>query len=234
MKKIINYTIGTLSFLLAAQAIYFCGFGFLNPLVYRPLALGAGLLIVLANNPLSNRLGPKRARFKAFALSVDVMIVVIIVIAIWRYIALGEELEGGFFVLSSFDKYVALLILCVLMELTRRAFGLPLFIITGVCFAYAFLGKYLPGTFQNAGYSLETIVTDLWLSTFGVMGMPMAVVLNILLIFITFGVLLEATKAGDALMKISMAASGRFRGGSSACRCDFKRPFRYHVGLAYG
>jgi len=213
MNRIIAMGISILSLVLALQSIYCSGFGLFNPMIHRPLALGGAMLIVLYKFTLLKKWDADKLLLKTAAILIDLAVTIVIIIAVWRYIAIGEQLEDGFFELSNFDKYVALAMILVILDLTRRAFGLPLFIITGFSLVYVFWGEFLPGIFQNAGYSMEIIVTDVWLSTSGIMGMPMAVMLNMVLIFITFGVLLEGTKVGDALMKISVAASSRFRGG---------------------
>ena len=74
-------------------------------------------------------------------------------------------------------------------------------------------GKYLPGVFGNAGYSLERVVSDIWLSTVGVMGTAFGVLLNLVLVFIVFGAVLSNTGAGESLIKIAFALTGRMRGG---------------------
>ena len=54
---------------------------------------------------------------------------------------------------------------------------------------------------------------NLWFSTDGVFGRPVEVVSRTVLVFIVFGAVLQQSGAGAVLLRIAMAATGRFAGG---------------------
>ena len=103
-------------------------------------------------------------------------------------------------------------ILCVL-EITRRALGLPLLIVTLVFLAYMFLGPYAPDIISHRGASLNRAVDHLWLTTEGVFGIAAGVSTSIIFLFVLFGALLQRAGSGNYLIQLSFALLGHLRGG---------------------
>ena len=63
------------------------------------------------------------------------------------------------------------------------------------------------------GFTLEQIMQGMWYSLDGVFGLPTAVLVNIVFVYIVFGAILEGSGAGAVLLKLAMSATGRLRGG---------------------
>lgn len=101
----------------------------------------------------------------------------------------------------------------IIFYLTLRHFGLPIFLVLVVAAAYALLAHQLPGVLNAPEIKWFSISEKLWYSTDGVFGRPVAVVGQIVLIYILFGAVLEASGAGATLLKFAFAATGRLRGG---------------------
>ncbi len=91
--------------------------------------------------------------------------------------------------------------------------GLPLLIVTLVFMCYLLFGHLLPTSIGHFQFSGQQIVETLWFGYAGIFSTIMGIVLNLVFVFVIFGVLLEATGAGDSLLKIALAATGRTRGG---------------------
>ncbi len=110
------------------------------------------------------------------------------------------------------DFWVSLVGCALILELTRRVAGLPLVIIAAVFLAYGFLGPFLPGFLAHRGYSFERLFTYLYTDN-GILGPTTAVSSTYIILFITFGAFLQASKVGDYFVAVAFAAAGRARGG---------------------
>jgi len=195
---------------LTALAVYTAGFGVFEEVLLRSGTVGLAALIIVLVAPLS----PNNTRLPVWLCRViDGAIVVATVTAIYWYFNLQEELETGLYDFLPGDLAVAWLGIAVVLELTRRLYGLPLFLICLFAVAYCLFGEHLPWILQHAGYSVELSLRTIWYSFDGVFGRPVAVVTGFILIFIVFGAVLEGVGAGESLLKIAFAATGRLRGG---------------------
>jgi len=213
LARIIAAIVAVLTFGIALQSLYTAGFGTFDPLYHRPLILLVAVVVVVFSRPLAAAHGRGDRRVEAALWAVDLALIAIIAFAVWRYILIREVLGEGIFTLEVLDEWTGILAMLVVLDLTRRLFGLPLTILGGLFVVYALFGASLPGFLRHAGYNIGDLATDVWFSTTGVFGLPMAVMLNLILVFIVFGVVLEGTGAGDVMLRMSFAATGRFRGG---------------------
>ncbi len=101
----------------------------------------------------------------------------------------------------------------LVLEACRRVIGL---IMTGICLTgilYAYFGPYMPELIIHKGYSLERIVTTLWLTTEGIFGLPIGVAATFVYVFVLFGAFLETTGGGNFFIQLAHALTGRFSGG---------------------
>jgi TRAP-type uncharacterized transport system fused permease subunit len=58
---------------------------------------------------------------------------------------------------------------------------------------YAYFGAYMPGFLNHRGYSAERIITHLWFTTEGILGVPLGVCSTFIFLFILFGAFMEQT-----------------------------------------
>jgi TRAP transporter 4TM/12TM fusion protein len=105
--------------------------------------------------------------------------------------------------------------LCIIMVLdaTRRSIGWPLPIVTCLFLLYTYFGNYLTGTFSHRGYGIERIINQMYMTTEGIFGVALGVVVTIVFLFILFGAVLEKSGGGKAFIDFSIALAGRARGG---------------------
>ncbi|MFZ5651765.1 MAG: TRAP transporter permease [Bacillota bacterium] len=135
-------------------------------------------------------------------------------------------LAAGAYVLVNFEEMVARmgapnttdLVLggmCILLvlESTRRAIGLPLPIVTCFFLLYSFYGNYIPGTFGHRGYDLSRIINQMYLTTEGIFGVPLGVVVSIVFLFVLFGSFLEKSGGGNFFINFAVSLAGRSKGG---------------------
>ncbi|AUH32634.1 hypothetical protein CUV01_03880 [Paracoccus tegillarcae] len=158
-------------------------------------------------------LGMSQRRERGWLVWVDMVLLAALLISAQRYFAIGEMLETGLYFFTSTDIWIGVAGIIVLLELTRRAFGIPLVVVCVLTLLYALMGQSLPWIFQHGGYGLDQIMQVVWYSFDGVFGGPLSVVVTLILVFIVFGSVLEAVGAGPVLLKFAFALTGRFRGG---------------------
>ncbi|MTI84707.1 MAG: TRAP transporter permease [Firmicutes bacterium] len=114
---------------------------------------------------------------------------------------------------NSLDLILGGLLVLLVLEGTRRAVGLPLVLITTCFLAYAYFGSYISGTFGHRGYGLTRILNLMYMTTEGIYGIPVGVMVSIVLLFIIFGAFLYKSGGGDFFIRFAIAIAGRSRGG---------------------
>ena len=202
-----------IGFGLALFAIYTAGFGQFEPSYHRGLSMGAAVFMIVLLNPLSARIRHPLPGGRLFLWLVDGVLVLIFSIGIFKLITIADALWTGIYDFTQFDLISSLLAVCVILELSRRAIGLPLSLIAGAALIYAAFGKQLPWIFNHVGFTLEQIMQGMWYSLDGVFGLPTAVLVNIIFVYIVFGAILEGSGAGAVLLKLAISVTGRLRGG---------------------
>jgi TRAP transporter 4TM/12TM fusion protein len=203
-----------LGFALAIQALWTSSQGMYDPGLHRTLVFGFCALAVVLADPLAGRM--KLAGVAAaVAWAVDAVLIGAIAVGIDRFIAGQASFANMLMDLPAFDQWAAMAAMVATLELTRREFGLGLAAVAGLMLAYCLWGEALPGVFQHAGFTLAQVTEGMWYGFQGVFGLPASVVIELLFIYIVFGVVLEATGAGPALIKIAVRVTGRVPGGSA-------------------
>jgi len=207
-------TIGlVLAFAMACQAVWVSFFGTPEPTFHRSIALFLCVAIIVLVFPGAEHYRLAKGFLKPVAWVFDLAMVTIVGLAVYRFISGVDDMENLVAEFSVFDQWIALGAMLVLTELTRRVFGLPLALVAVVAILYGLFGQHLPGIFTHTGFSLEEMVEVVWYGFSGVFGLPTAIVLSLIFIFIIFGAMLQATGAGDSLIKIAFAVAGGSRGG---------------------
>ena len=105
------------------------------------------------------------------------------------------------------------IIVLLLLEALRRATGWALVIIVTVFLLYALLGNYVPGRLAARAQDWRGLSAYLALDANGILGLPMAVVTTIVVAFVFFGNVLNATGGNRFFTDLSLIGMGRLRGG---------------------
>jgi TRAP transporter 4TM/12TM fusion protein len=111
------------------------------------------------------------------------------------------------------DLIFGIIMVLLILEATRRATGWVLVIIAGTFLLYNFLGPYIPGLLGHKGYSIGRVISQMYLTTEGIFGVPLGVSANYIFLFIFLTSMLERLGMGDFLLRLAMALMGRFTGG---------------------
>ena len=111
------------------------------------------------------------------------------------------------------DQIVALLIVLIVLEITRRSIGITLVLIVFVGVAYAMLGPHLPEIISHRGYTLKRILSQIAVGTEGLFGSTLGIASTYVAGFIFFAGFLEAFGGLRIFMKLALSISGALAGG---------------------
>jgi TRAP transporter 4TM/12TM fusion protein len=114
---------------------------------------------------------------------------------------------------TSLDIALGAITILIVLEATRRAVGLPLVIIAALSIVYAYFGYIIPGILGHRGYSLNRIISHLYLTTEGIFGLPLGVSATFIIIFIIFGAFLDKSGTSKFFIDVAFTLTGRTMGG---------------------
>lgn len=197
---------------LALQSIYVAYIGPWDIAYGRNMLVCVAIVIALIVKPAFD-LEKSPEPLKPFSTMLDLVLIGIIVAATVRHTQIAYLTEKTLYIFKDYDVWLALAGCGVLLEATRRYFGLPMVIIALIALAYCFFGQNLPGFLSHSDIALSRGMQMIWYGYQGVFGTPTGIVLRVVLIFVVFGVVLEGTGASDTLIRVSVALTGRTRGG---------------------
>lgn len=127
----------------------------------------------------------------------------------WRFqtMRLGDPTLVDYF-------FWGVLVIAVL-EAARRTAGNALAAVAAILLAYCCFGKYLPGGLAHRGYSIPRIVSFFSSTAEGIFGVPLGVSASLIVLFVIFGAVLNATGGGKFFIDSTYAFAGKFRGGTA-------------------
>ena len=197
---------------MAGLAIYIAGFGVFDEVWVRASTTGLPLLISLFYFSTEN-MDVRRDRVSWGSMAFNAGMVAALAVIYYYWITLMNE-QLDFFVDFTVEHYlIGFAGIAIVFYLTLRHFGLPLFLVCLLSLLILFFGNLIPGTLNIPEVKWFLVSEKLWYSTDGVFGRPVAVVGQIVLVFILFGAILEASGAGATLLKFAFAVTGPLRGG---------------------
>jgi TRAP transporter 4TM/12TM fusion protein len=120
---------------------------------------------------------------------------------------------------SSVDLLLAPVMIIVIIETTRRILGPVLPALVLLLIIYALLGPFLPGIWTHRGFSLEAILTSLYLEPDGIFGYVVGISATVIAGFLIFGVMLSETGGGETFVDLAKKLAGRSHGGPAKVSC---------------
>lgn len=111
------------------------------------------------------------------------------------------------------DIIFSFLVVMLVIEGGRRVVGNGLTILCGLFLLYAFFGPHLPNIIAHRGYSLDDILTYMYLTTEGIYGTAIGVSATYIFLFVLFGAFLNRTGMGQLFNDSAMAIAGHTSGG---------------------
>lgn len=103
----------------------------------------------------------------------------------------------------------------LIMEACRRISGWVMIIIAASFIFYAHYAYLFPGILNARGISWSKIFVHTFIDPNALLGIPLTIAATIVVAYIVFGQVLQASGGGDFFTDIAMAIMGRFRGGAA-------------------
>jgi len=113
---------------------------------------------------------------------------------------------------TELDVVVAIIMILVILEFTRRTCGNILPTIAIIFLIYARFGHLIPGTYGHRPYSWEKTLSYM-MGLDGVFSTPVQASASFVFLFIVFGAFLSASGAAKVFIDLAVSVSGRYRGG---------------------
>lgn len=205
---------GPFFYIIAGIAIIFSlfqlGTAILIPLptqILRAVHLGFVLVLAYLLYPAKKSMSRKKMHWSDLALSV--LSAIVTGYLVWDYKALMTR-AGAY---TTLDIIIGIIGILLVLEACRRVVGIPILVIACVFIAYAYLGPYMPGFLNHRGYSLRRVVTHLYFTTEGIMGIPLGVSSTYIFLFILFGAFLDKTGIGKFFIDLANSIAGFAAGG---------------------
>lgn len=101
----------------------------------------------------------------------------------------------------------------LVLEASRRAGGMPIFIVCVLVSIYPAIANFAPGILEGQPVSWEVTGAYHIYGTESVLGIPMRAFANLVVGFLVFGVALQFTGGGAFFLNLAFAMLGKFRGG---------------------
>lgn len=114
---------------------------------------------------------------------------------------------------NTLDIIIGIIAIFLVLEGARRVVGLPIAIIASVFLLYAIVGPYMPGFLNHRGYSVARIVSHMYYTTEGILGIPLGVAATFIFLFILLGSFLEKTGIGQFFIDLANSVAGFAAGG---------------------
>lgn len=202
-----NKGIAWLAIAFSLFQLYTAIFGILPWQLQRSIHLGFALALVYLLYPAWSRGGRNRMS------PIDVLLA-IVGAGVAGYVALNYrdlvQRAGDF---TTLDILVGGAAILLVLEAARRVVGLPIVVIAGAFLSYAYFGPWMPGFLSHKGYSIERIISHMYYTTEGIMGIPLGVSATFIFLFILFGAFLEKTGIGQFFIDLANAIAGGAAGG---------------------
>jgi TRAP transporter 4TM/12TM fusion protein len=187
--------------------VYTAAFGLLPAQLQRSIHIAYALLLTYLLFPA--RVGRSDDRLRWYNWAIAVFAGYIGLYMALNYMRIMQA--GGDY--SRMDYIAAGFGILLTLEAARRVVGLPIVCLALFFLIYTYFGRYFPGFMAHRGYSLERIASHMYLTTEGILGIPLGVAATFIFLFILFGSFREKSGLGQLFIDISNAVAGWASGG---------------------
>lgn len=111
------------------------------------------------------------------------------------------------------DVIIGVLLIALVVEATRQAWGMTLPLVATVFVLYFIFGDSLPGALHHKGFSFDYIVSYLSIGLSGIYGIFLGISANQVFLFVVFGSLLGIIKINDFFFELGKSVGRVFQGG---------------------
>lgn len=207
LKGKVNYIVIILAILMSGFHLYTAGLGTLVSSRQRALHIIFAFVLAIFLYPATDKSSKEKPSILDYGLIAIVLIVFGYLFVFNKQIALKAGSVGNI------DLILGVLAILITLEITRRVVGMALPIVAIVFLAYAYFGPYLPGVLGHRGFSIQRIVSHMYLGLEGILGIPLGVSATFVFMFILFGSFLDKTGVGKFFIDIAYGMTGHLRSG---------------------
>ena len=187
--------------------VYTAAFGLFPAQLQRSIHLAYAFVLTYLLFPARSGDGTNRLRWYNWALGIFAgYIGLYMAINYMRIMEAGGDYSRMDYIAAGFGILLTL-------EAARRVVGLPIVCLSVFFLIYSYFGPYFPGFMAHRGYSLERIASHMYLTTEGILGIPLGVAATFIYLFILFGSFREKSGLGQLFIDISNAVAGWASGG---------------------
>ncbi len=210
LKGYIGKAVTVLAIAMSTFHMYTALFGTLLSIRQRSLHIIFAFVIGFMMYPISKKSKEKRGNqvpFFDYAIAALVVIVFGYLFLNFQTIALrGATMETQDYILGFFAILLTL-------EITRRVVGPELPIVALAFLLFARFGPYMPGLLAHRGYSMRRIISQMYMTTEGILGIPIGVSATFVFMFILFGAFLDKTGVGKFFIDLAFGLTGHLKSG---------------------
>ncbi len=114
---------------------------------------------------------------------------------------------------TTLDMVVGIIAVLLIIEATRRVAGSAIITLASFFLLYAYFGNYFPSFMRHSGLTIKRIAVFQWISTEGILGIPIQVSSTFIFLFLLFATYLKKSGIGDWMTNLAVGLTGRATGG---------------------
>jgi TRAP transporter 4TM/12TM fusion protein len=175
--------------------------------ILRPVHVGFTLLLVYLLFPIASR-------YRNRLMWWDVVCALLGVTAIAYLLAGGDDFWDRNTLPNRSDVFFGVAFVLLVLEACRRTSGGVMLFVISLFLAYAFVGPWLPGSWQHRGYDVSSMSGFLYQTLEGIFGTAVDVSSSLIILFTIYGAFLSQSGAGKFFLDWSFAAMGGRRTGA--------------------
>lgn len=170
--------------------------------------IGGLILAIIMYLPIRHSLNQNNDQL----LAVDVVIAVLVLI-VTAYTLQNYERIIYFADAARMDYLIALSLIFIVLEASRRVTGLVLVGLAAISIFYVLAGHLIGGFWGHPQITISAMLGSLYLSVDGMYGNIVDISARVVAIFLIYGALLNRTGLGQSFIDIALAVAGRRKGG---------------------
>ena len=144
---------------------------------------------------------------------ISLILLVISIVASLFILVNYESISTNIGLPSKSDTIVGFILVVVVLEATRRAWGFIIPTIVLIAMLYGYFGQYMPGILYHSGLSFDRLIAYASTNFQGIYGSFTGIGAREVFLFVLLGTTLQAAGATNFFMKVAQGIGGRFRSG---------------------
>lgn len=185
-------------------------FGQVDPFLQRVFCLTLLLVLCFIHYPLGRK--SWNSKFTLFSM-VDFLLIALSIFCLIYPSHNYEAFQYRVTSPSTMDIVWGTILILLVLEASRRVIGWVMIIISAIFIVLCSFGEYLPGFLYGTSVSWSIMIQVISMGDWGILGIPMGVVTDYLILFLIFVAFLIETGAADVFINLATAIAGQWSGG---------------------